>query len=143
MQLINKHTDYAVRALCHLASTGNQPVSVSVLAGELGIPRPYLRRILQDLARIGILRSQRGKGGGFHLKVDLSEVLLLDLVHAFQGPLELCHCVVQNSPCPEVSHCRLRQKVASIERLVTRELKSVNIASLLTEEAAVSSRGGI
>lgn len=143
MQLINKHTDYAVRSLCHLASSEDQPVSVSVLADELGIPKPYLRRILQDLARIGILRSQRGKGGGFHLQVPLSEIRLMDLVHAFQGPLALCNCVVQHSPCPEVSHCRLREKVASIERLVTRELKSVSIASLLADEDSTSSRGGI
>lgn len=63
-RLINRDTDYAVRALRCMAQRLNEVVSVGELAPELDVPRPYLRRILQTLAQHDVLSSYRGRGAG-------------------------------------------------------------------------------
>ena len=89
MRLITKDTDYAIRALCHMAG---QPAGALTSAAELcrrfDLPRPYLRRILQTLARRGILRSSRGPAGGFALAKSPARIRVADVLTVFQGALE-------------------------------------------------------
>ena len=61
---------YAIRALTHMASHGNQdePLSAADIAEAEDIPPYYLAKVLQDLARADLLSSVRGRGGGFLLK---------------------------------------------------------------------------
>jgi len=64
MKLITREIDYAVRALIYLADNGNgKKVSVSELVDELGITRPFLRKIMQLLAKAGVIESYKGNKG--------------------------------------------------------------------------------
>ena len=67
MKLINRDTDYAVRALSYILRRKDKIVTAAELVRELDMPRPFLRKILQSLNKNGFLKSQRGKGGGFIL----------------------------------------------------------------------------
>ncbi len=131
MKLITRDTDYAVRALCYMAGTKRQMISVRRLVKELKVPRPFLRKILQILSKKGVLRSSKGRGGGFMLAVVPSKIFLVDLIEIFQGPLKLNECIFKKRVCPNRTTCRLEKKIGAIERYVISELKSVTIASLL------------
>ena len=65
MDLIARNTDYAIRSLCYIARHSNNIVSVGELVEDLKMPGPFLRKILQKLGKEGILRSCKGKNGGF------------------------------------------------------------------------------
>lgn len=133
MRLITKNTDYAMRAISYMAGQGNGVHSVSDLSKDLKIPRPFLRKILQILNKNGILRSQKGKGGGFVLGLSPDRIFLIDLIKIFQGPVELSRCVIKRGICPDVRTCMLKRKIESIEQNVVKELKSITLASLLRE----------
>jgi len=89
LKLITRNTDYAIRALCYIATHKADVVSVKELVRCLKIPRPFLRKILQGLNKKGILRSYKGKGGGFVLAVGPEKIFIGDLIRIFQGPIKL------------------------------------------------------
>ena len=131
MKLITRDTDYAARALCQIARNENRITSVHELVDELKIPRPFLRKILQILNKAGLLKSFRGKNGGFILAFPPEKIYLVDLIRIFQGPLKLNECVFKKNLCPDTKSCILRQKINGIEKHVFSRLKSINIRSLM------------
>jgi Rrf2 family protein len=114
-----------------MAQQKGRLVAVGELVKRLGIPRPFLRKILQRLNREGLLKSYKGKGGGFVLTLSPEKIFLTDLVKIFQGKLELNECIFKKAICPNRNICLLKKKIDSIEKQVISELKSINIESLL------------
>lgn len=131
MKLITRDTDYGLRALCMIALKKEKVVSVSELLRKLPIPRPFMRKILQMLQKAKVLRSYKGKGGGFSLAKSARRIYLLDLMRIFQGPLTLNECFLNKKACPDIAKCPLRKKLDTIERRVFLELKGITVASLL------------
>jgi Rrf2 family protein len=131
MKLITRDTDYALRALCFISRQKNRTVSVSELVKELKIPRPFLRKILQQLNKKKILISHKGQSGGFTLARPAEKIYLVDLINVFQGPFELNECFFKKMRCPAVKTCALRKKIDVMENYILAELRSITIASLL------------
>ena len=137
MKLINRDTDYAVRALCYISQRQEKPVAVTDLVKELGAPRPFLRKILQRLQLRGVLKSYKGKEGGFMLNQPTETIYLLDLLEVFHGPMNICECVFNKKMCPEVVSCLLKEKIGNIKDYVAKELKAITIASLVPQRKGV------
>lgn len=133
MKLITRDTDYALRALCFIATSHGRRVAVSGLVKALKIPRPFLRKILQVLHKKGILYSYKGLGGGFVLKKSPEKIYLLELINIFQGPFKLNECLFKGKLCPNVKKCVLKEKMDGIEKHMLQELKGVSIAYLLKQ----------
>lgn len=131
MKLITKNTDYAVKALCHLAKQDGRVVSVSELARQLPVPRPFLRKILQILNKKGLLKSYKGQGGGFRLALRPDKIFLGDLIKILQGPIQLNDCFFKKMFCADLRICLLKKRLNAIERRVISELESIHIASLI------------
>jgi len=144
MKLITRNTDYAIRALCHIAGQGGASVSATEMVAVLKIPRPFLRKILQTLSGEGLLRSTKGQGGGFSLAKRPQDVPLADLVRIFQGTVELNECIFKKKICPNKKNCVLRKEIQSIEQDVIDRLSGITIASLLQGASGASSsvKGG-
>jgi len=133
MKLITRDTDYAIRALCYIAKRKKKVVSVKELVKRLGIPRPFLRKILQRLNRKSLLKSYKGKGGGFKLSRTPGEILVIDLIRIFQGPIKLSEHIFKKSTCPHIKTCILKKKLDDIEKDVIYKLKLITIASLIRD----------
>ena len=131
MGIINRDTDYAVRALCCMAGRGERIVPVTELVKALKIPRPFLRKILQRLNKRRLLASFKGHGGGFMINADPDRIFLIDLIRIFQGRFSLNECVFKKEICPNKKTCLLKKKMDGIEKLVLAELKTITIGSLL------------
>lgn len=85
---ISAKTDYALRALCHLAvQDGETTVKADDIASAQGIPRSFLDGILLDLRRAGLVVSRRGPVGGHRLARPAFAVTVADVVRAMEGPL--------------------------------------------------------
>jgi Rrf2 family protein len=132
VKLITRDTDYAIRAICFVARNGKRLTPVPELVGKLNIPRPFLRKILQSLNRSGLLRSQKGPGGGFTLAVQPRDIPLIRVLEVFQGPFELSECRFRKRICPDRKKCCLRKLICRMEGDVVSELKAVTVASLLS-----------
>lgn len=133
MKLITRDTDYAIRALCFIAKNNEKVVSVPELVRATKIPRPFLRKILQALHNYGILRSYKGKGGGFCLARSADKIILTDIMRVFQGKLRLSECIFKGLRCPQIRACPLNKKISRIERFVIKELKNISIGCLTRE----------
>ena len=131
MKLITRDTDYAIRALCFIAKKKGEIISATELVKKIRIPRPFLRKILQTLTRKGMLKSYKGKGGGFVIARKPEKIFITDLVRIFQGSVKLNMCMLRKSICPHIKTCAMKKKLDAIEKHVISELKATTIAFLL------------
>ena len=131
MKLITREIDYAIRALIYLADNGEKIIPVTELVEELGITRPFLRKIMQELAKADLVRSYKGNKGGFLLKKKPEDIYLIDLVEVFQGKFSLNECILNKDICPNIGDCILKDRVDDIEEKVKKDLKSINLKSLI------------
>jgi Rrf2 family protein len=130
MKLITRNTDYALRAICYI-SKHKGLVSVDELVKELGVPRSFMRKILQQLNKKGVLESVKGQGGGFKLRPGSGRISVIEVMRIFQGRLRLNGCFLKKDICPNRPKCALRKKLRLIEDSVLKQLESITIDSLL------------
>jgi len=141
MKLITRDTDYAIRAICFIAKCEKEIVPVSELNRNLRIPRPFLRKILQILNKKRLLRSYKGKGGGFMLALAPSKIFLADLIEIFQGSLKLNECIFKKRICPDIRTCKLKKRIDTLQKHVISELRDITLASLLDEVRTYRAKG--
>lgn len=133
MRLIQSHTDYATRAIIFIAKAGGEVISTAALERELDLPRPFLRKILQELQKQGILASSKGNKGGFWLNFPAEKIYLIDLMNIFQGGVQLTECIFRSRVCPNVRECPIRKNVKDIEQSIVSKLNSITIADLMKQ----------
>ena len=133
---ITRATDYAVRVMIHLAT---MPPGVRVQKTELSdatdVSSDFLSKVLQQLVRSRLIRSQRGSGGGFMLAVDAASVSLLQVVEAMEGPLRLNQCIAEGPSCQRKSRCPAHQVWANAQAALVSVLASTSMASLAAKTA--------
>lgn len=130
--MITRDTDYAIRALSCILGSGKNLVTVSGLSELLDIPKPFLRKILQILNKKGLLKSSKGKGGGFSLMAKAEDINILELVEIFQGPFQLSEHIFKGKKCPNIQTCDLKKRLDKISDHVSRELKAITIKDLIS-----------
>lgn len=129
MKLINRNTNYAVRSLVYIAES-QKVVTVPELVRSLRIPKALLRKIMQILGRHNILKSMRGKNGGFLLNRSSAKIYVMDIAKIFQGNIEPVNCIFKGSACSKIRHCLIKDKGRKIEKDIAHWLKSISIFSL-------------
>jgi len=132
MKLLTKETDYAIRAVMYVARRDGF-VSSRDIAGQEEIPLHFLRRILQNLVRVGIIESKEGVSGGVRLTSRPDAIRVADLVRIFQGRIQLSECMFRRKICSNRRTCVLRKRIQTIEEMVTEEFENMTIADLLQD----------
>ncbi|MBF0215649.1 MAG: Rrf2 family transcriptional regulator [Candidatus Omnitrophica bacterium] len=130
MKLLTRDTDYAIRALVCISRGASELVTVKQLTQQLKIPRPFLRKILQCMNKAGILRSYKGKGGGFSMAQSSRNIPIFDVMVIFQGEFKVMEHVFKKEACCKVKMCELKKKIDKIETNLVAELKKINISDL-------------
>jgi Rrf2 family protein len=133
MQVINKQTDYAIRALIVLARTKKPVVQAREISKIEKIPYAFLRRTLSILAEHRLVLTKEGKGGGVALAKDPKKIRVIDLINIFQGGLNLLTCMFGEKLCFNRARCVLRKKVLEIEKDVAKKFAKITIYKLAKE----------
>jgi Rrf2 family protein len=131
---ITRATDYAVRVMIHLA--GLPPGSTlrqSELSEATDVSGHFLSKVLQRLVRSGLIRSQRGSGGGYALAVSGKGVSLLEVVEAMEGPVRLNQCLEEGPSCERKSWCPAHLVWAEAQAAVGKVLAAATIAALAAQ----------
>ena len=133
--MLPKTAEYALRAAVWLGGNPDQTESADRLAEQTKVPRRYLHKVLQDLVRANLVRSQSGPGGGYALARAPAKITILDVVNAV-APLErIRHC-----PLGLPSHTRLCPLHAELDRVYAATeaaLSRVTIAQLLRSTSTI------
>ena len=101
MMWITRKTDYATRAVLALALVdGEEYLRLQDLAERTATPVSFLEQIMLQLRSAGIVRSHRGRSGGYRLNHAPEDISLEKVVRLFQGPLAPIECATRNEPAP-------------------------------------------
>lgn len=105
---ISRAGEYGVIGLLHLTRQPfGQPVMIDAVSRDEAIPKSFLAKIFQDLAKAGILRSQRGAGGGFVLARPADQITVLEVIEAIDGKIALQRCLGEVPECERREGCAL------------------------------------
>jgi Rrf2 family transcriptional regulator, nitric oxide-sensitive transcriptional repressor len=128
---LTSFTDYGLRALMRMASAPERGFSTAELADEFGISRNHLIKIVQRLARGGIVTTRRGSGGGAVLARPASEIRLGDIVRLLEEGQALVECFARcGGACPIDGKCGLKPRLRAAERAFLADLDRSTLADI-------------
>ena len=126
-------TEYAMRALAELACRQRDPGGWVVLEDLLDgtdLPRDFTAKVFQRLVRGGLVRSVRGRGGGFALARAAHEITLADIVAAMEGPATMDRCVIGLAACNDQMPCAQHDLYKPIRQRLKDYLATTTVADL-------------
>jgi len=115
MKLLTRETDYAVRILA-LGASSDGVLTAAGVSQRLRLPGAFSRRLLQMMARKGLVMSSRGHNGGFRLSRPADKISLLDVALVFQPVSFTDACMFKKENCPRKGSCVIRKTLAGLER---------------------------
>jgi len=132
---LSRSVAYALQATLLLAEarTGS-PVPCSRLAEAGKMPERFLLQILRNLVTQGILESTRGVDGGYALRRPVSDISLLDLIEAVEGPMEPTRAM-DHGLTPGTQN-RMHQGLQQLTGVCRTQLKGVRISSMVSPKLA-------
>ena len=134
MLRLSKKADYALIAMKHLALRPEQAASSArEIAEQYDIPVELMAKVLQRLAREGLLASHQGTRGGYHLSRPPSAISVADVIQAVDGPLTVTACSTEEENCDQYSKCSVRDPLWKIKERILMALQTCSITELATE----------
>jgi Rrf2 family nitric oxide-sensitive transcriptional repressor len=134
---LTSFTDYGLRMLMRMADSPERACTTAELAEEFGLSRHHLSKIMQRLARAGIVQTRRGAGGGAVLARPAAEIRLGDLVRVLEEGQPLVECF--NSPtntCQLDGRCRLKARLRAAETAFLADLNRATLADIALRPVA-------
>jgi Rrf2 family protein len=135
-----RRTDYGVRALINLAQNHPGGQAAPAIAKDMDIPVGFLRQVLQELGRGGLVTSQPGRTGGYALAKEPEDVTLHDIISALEGPGEEPSCALDGGPCHWDRACAIHWVWLAAREAFTEKLQSATLAQIAEDDAKL--RGG-
>ncbi len=131
MLRINKRTDYAVRVMVALARREDGArLSTVEIQKEMLVPRPFLQRIVADLARSRLIVTQPGPNGGLQLARGKNEINLRQIYEAIEGPLLISECLTARGTCALDCACPVHSRWGKLQAMIVTELESITLYDL-------------
>lgn len=131
--MISQTAEYALRAVVWLASSPERAHGTPQIAAAVKVPAGYLAKVMQRLARAGLVVSSAGRLGGFRIARPAGEISVFDVVNAVD-PIRRIH----NCPLGLASHgnrlCPLHRRLDEAAGAVETAFSGATIADLLSEE---------
>ena len=149
MLRLTKKADYGLMALKYLAeqaagsrnpdlqtaadlsiASAPHPASAKEIADAYHIPPQLLAKILQTLARAGLLISHAGTNGGYALARPAAEVSAFEVIRAIDGPLFITSCITIHGTCDLDSHCTIKEPLRKVNDSIKDLLSAIHISDL-------------
>ncbi|SDX86008.1 RrF2 family transcriptional regulator [Citreimonas salinaria] len=133
---LTSFTDYGLRALMRMASAPDRAFTTTEIAEEFDLSRHHLNKIIQRLARHGIVTTRRGAGGGAMLARPAAEIGLGEIVRLLEQDQALVDCFGPNGTCCVMPTCRLKGRLHAAETAFMAELDRSTLADIALPAAA-------
>ncbi len=130
--MFSQTVEYALRAVVHLASNSPTAQTTEQIARATKVPQAYLSKVLQGLVQSGIVKSQRGIGGGISLVKKPSELTILEVVNSVDPIRRITTC-----PLELASHgirlCPLHRRVDNALAMVEEAFRATTLQEVIDE----------
>ena len=132
MLRLTKKADYGLMALKYLAEQAdNGAQSAKDIAEAYHIPPQLLAKILQTLAKAGLLVSHAGTNGGYALARKARDISAFEVIRAIDGPLFITSCITIHGTCDLHVHCTIKEPLRKVNESITDLLAGIRIADLV------------
>src|ERR1700750_1400577 len=132
MLRLTKKADYGLMALKYLAEqTDGSAHSAKDIAEAYHIPPQLLAKILQTLAKAGLLVSHAGTNGGYALSRSSSEITAFEVIRAIDGPLFITSCITIHGACDLTSTCTIKEPLRKVNDSIKDLLSGIHIGDLV------------
>jgi Rrf2 family protein len=135
--MLSKKTKYGLKALTFLANQKNRnPIAIAEIAKHENISQKFLESILLTLRRTGYLGSKKGKGGGYYLIKDPSEIPMTTVMRVLEGPIAMVSCVSLNfyekcDDCPDEQSCSVHKLMLKVRDSALDVYRNTTLADLM------------
>jgi Rrf2 family protein len=149
MLKLSKKADYALIAVRHLAKHGAASAcSAADISEACGISGPLMAKVLQKLAKAGLVASRHGSGGGYHLARNPAEISAFEVINAIDGPLTITSCVTTRGECEQTLTCTVKEPLRRVNDSILQILKTVTISQMSEDSLEnglvdLPSKGGV
>lgn len=127
MLRIGKLTDYGLVVLNQLALAGAVKLSADDISHATGLTVPTVRKVMKSLVDAGLVIAQRGSKGGYRIARAPTQISVLDVVQAFEGPVSLTECSADDNTCDITESCSLASNWTGINDLLLRVLGGITL----------------
>ena len=139
MLKLSKKADYGLIAVKHLAThSASGSCSATDIAEVYGISTPLMAKVLQKLAKRGLVTARHGSSGGYKLARDASQITALEVISAIDGPLSITSCVTHRGQCYQTSTCTVREPLRRVNESILHVLGTVTISQMNEEPGEAS-----
>ena len=134
MLKLSKKADYALIAVKHLATRQDlHACSAHEIAQEYGISGTLMAKVLQTLARQGLVAAKHGASGGYQLAKAPEQVSALEVISAIEGPVLITSCVSSHGPCYAMERCSVREPLRRVNEGILQLLSALKMSQLSEE----------
>jgi Rrf2 family protein len=131
---INRETDYAIRVILALAEYPREEIVPSaVIRQRMQLPEALSLQIISHLAKLHLINSYPGRNGGIKLAHPPSEISLLEVIQAMEGPLVLSDCLEEGHHCVLAPGCPVQRYWIGLQAKIEGELATANFQELLED----------
>src|SRR3954452_15970716 len=130
--MFSQKVEYALRAVTHLAAKSPAARTVEQIAQVTRVPQAYLAKVIQELVHAGVLRSQRGVGGGISLAKPPTELTILEVVNAVD-PIKRIRTCPLGLAAHGVNLCPLHRRVDNALATVEEAFRSTTLAETFAQ----------
>jgi len=128
---LSKAAEYAIRGMLHLTvMEGKGAQDIDAISKAQDVPKAYLSKLFQQLAKKGFVKSTRGPVGGFVMARNPSEITLLEVIEAMEGPIYLNVCLIREGYCNRDTSCPVHDVWGDAQKSFLDVLKSCTFLDL-------------
>ena len=136
MLKLSKKVDYALIALMHLAQHGEGASSAREVASIYGMPQDLLAKVLQKLARSGLVVSRQGMKGGYSLARPAEAITVARVIEVVEGQPSLTQCLTDLGACEQFDTCNIKSPLQRLNDEVLLMLSLTTIARMCDDDHA-------
>ncbi len=134
--MLSNSCRYGLRAILYLASRQNDKnIGIKQISADLGLPMPFMSKILQQLAKHKILHSIKGPNGGFSIQKNPEKITLFEIVKIIDGEDIFTNCIIHNEICTSVKRgmkpCPLHEDYSKIRNELISFFQICTVAQLV------------
>jgi Rrf2 family iron-sulfur cluster assembly transcriptional regulator len=135
--MISLSAEYALRAVLFLGRPGTvRAISADEIASATGAPRNYMAKVLNVVAKAGLISGTRGPTGGFTLAVPAADITLGRVIDLFDSTVSNPRCMMGSGPCDPAHPCRAHDAWNAVATARRSPFNSTTIADLLEGRVA-------